>query len=504
MKKTILESVSDTTKTYLDLMPKAKRKKIGQFFTSKETAQYMAAMFDITLIPEHVSICDPGTGTGLLSAAIIDRLNECVQVKTISLTCYETDPEVQDLLVNNLNLIKSLSRIPVSFEIITDSYLLSQQHEFNEDLFSSRNQKKYDLIISNPPYMKISRDDPAANAMSVVVHGAPNLYFLFATMSLFNLKSEAEMVYIIPRSWTSGAYFSRFRDYLLNAGKLVHIHLFVSRDKVFSEETVLQETMIIKVKKTTEEPKHVLITSSNNNNDFNSLSSLQVPYNDVVSGKDNYVFLPTNSEDMSVIRNIHKYSKTLPEEGFRMRTGIVVDFRQREELRNAPGEHIVPLFYSQHIRDGKVNHNFSGKDYEWIVDEKPSLLQKNKNYIFCKRFTAKEEKRRLQCGVYIAKNFAEYMVIGTQNKINYIDSIDGSEMDLPTIYGLFALLNSTLYDMYYRILNGSTQVNSTEVNSIPVPPSKLIKEIGNLLLDTGDMTTVNCDRIIKEVAYGEN
>lgn len=502
MEKTILEIISDTTKNYLDLMPKSQRKKIGQFFTSKETAKYMAEMFDLALIPEHVSICDPGAGTGLLSAAIVDHLNKCKIVKTINLTCYETDPEVQELLANNLNLIKSLSKIPVDFEIITESYLLSQQHDFNDDLFSSCKQKKYDLIISNPPYMKISRDDPAANAMSVVVHGAPNLYFLFASMSLFNLKPDAEMVYIIPRSWTSGAYFSRFRDYLLKDGKLKHIHLFVSRAKVFSEETVLQETMIIKVKKTSEVPNQIIITSSKSNNDFDNVSSFCVPYEDVVVGKDKYVFLPTNSEDMDVIRNVHRYSNTLPEEGFKMRTGIVVDFRQREELRDRPGDHVVPLFYSQHIREGKVNHNPSGKEYEWIIDEKPSLLQKNKNYVFCKRFTAKEEKRRLQCGVYIASDFADYIVIGTQNKINYIDSIDGSDMDLPTIYGLFALFNTTLYDMYYRILNGSTQVNSTEVNSIPVPPIRLIKEIGKALLGTGDLTTDNCDRIVMEVAYG--
>ena len=51
--------------------------------------------------------------------------------------------------------------------------------------------------------------------MPAVVHGAPNLYFLFASMSLFNLKQESEMVYIVPRSWTSGAYFTAFRQYLL-------------------------------------------------------------------------------------------------------------------------------------------------------------------------------------------------------------------------------------------------------------------------------------------------
>ena len=38
---------------------------------------------------------------------------------------------------------------------------------------------------------------PEAKAMPDVCYGAPNLYFLFASMSLFNLKQDGEMVYII-------------------------------------------------------------------------------------------------------------------------------------------------------------------------------------------------------------------------------------------------------------------------------------------------------------------
>ena len=81
-------------------------------------------------------------------------------------------------------------------------------------------------------------------------------------MSLFNLSANGEMVYIIPRSWTSGAYFTRFRKKFLNECTLQHIHLFVSRNKVFEKEQVLQETIIIKVKKTTETPENIEITTS--------------------------------------------------------------------------------------------------------------------------------------------------------------------------------------------------------------------------------------------------
>lgn len=74
-------------------------------------------------------------------------------------------------------------------------------------------------------------------------------------------------------------------------------------------------------------------------------------------------------------------------------------------------------------------------------------------------------------------------------------------MSLDTTYGVFALFNSTLFDMYYRILNGSTQVNSTEINSIPVPPIKLINKMGNQLRESKDLSTDNCDRIVMEMAY---
>ena len=497
----MLQYVIEQTMNFLENMPKSKRKKKGQFFTSIETARFMADMFDINDSKSCISILDPGAGTGILSVAFLEKVMQKFSNTKISLTCYETDPEVLPILKNNLEYAKNEYPDKINYCVIEDDYILSQSNDFDENLLATENPVKYDYVIANPPYLRIMRDDPAAISMSRVVYGAPNLYFLFAAMSLFNLKNNAEMVYIIPRSWTSGAYFKAFREYLLTEGKIEQIHLFVSRDKVFNAEDVLQETMIIKVKRSNRKPDEVLITSSNTCNDFANITRLKVPYDAVVSGEDLYVYLPTNTEEINVIKKINTYHTTLPDEGLKMKTGIVVDFRQWDELRKEPGEHILPLFYSQHIRDGRVNHQPSGKEYDWIIDGKPGLIQKNKNYVFIKRFTAKEEKRRLQCGVYSPADFREYKYIGTQNKINFVDRVDGSEMDVLTTYGVFALLNSTLFDMYYRILNGSTQVNSTEINNIPVPPVNMIKKIGEQLIITDDLSTDNCDRIISEVAY---
>ena len=316
-------------------------------------------------------------------------------------------------------------------------------------------------------------------------------------MSLFNLKDGCEMVYIIPRSWTSGAYFKKFRKYFLSEGKLKHIHLFISRDEVFEKENVLQETIIIKIKKEKETDEDITVTTSKSNNDFHELTKIEIPYNLIVAGEELYVYLITNKEELTVLKKLHKLKHTLPEIGLKMKTGLTVDFRNKDFLRNKPEKDSVPLFYSQHIKQGEISFPIQ-KENEYILNSKKGLTQKNKNYLFVKRFTSKEERRRLQCGIYLSKDYPEYTEISTQNKINFIDSID-QEMSEATVYGLYVLFNSTLYDKYYRILNGSTQVNSTEINSMPIPNLKNIENLGNQLLKSRNLSEKNCNLILEEI-----
>ena len=137
-----------------------------------------------------------------------------------------------------------------------------------------------------------------------------------------------------------------------------------------------------------------------------------------------------------------------------------------------------------------------GIENEYVSNAKQSLLQKNRNYLFVKRFTSKEEKRRLQSGIYLKRKFPDYSYISTQNKINFIDG--ETELSECTVYGLYVLFNSSLYDSYYRILNGSTQVNSTEINAMPVPDMDVIQNMGRRLIKSKDLSEANCDTILQE------
>lgn len=491
----MLEKIIERTNLYIEHMPKSERKEYGQFFTSMETARFMAGLYEIPADKDDITLLDAGAGTGILACAFIECAEQIETLKRIEITCYENDQNIIKLLQENLEHCKVHSQKAVSYRICTDNYITSQYLEFNEMVGGSPHPVKYDFVIGNPPYMKISKDAPEAAAMPGICYGTPNLYSIFAAMGLFNLKEGGELVYIIPRSWTSGAYFRRFRQYLLTEGKLEHIHFFASRNKVFDQEEVLQETVIVKVRKTQTTPKQVIMTFSNSNRDFDELTSLTVPYEFVVFGKDYYVYLVMDEKDIAVLERLHKFNCTLPDIGVKMKTGLTVDFRNRQILRDQEEDGAIPLFYAQHIRQGKVQFPIQ-KRHEYIVTEQKGLMQDNRNYLFVKRFTAKEEPRRLQCGVYLAKNYPQYKKISTQNKINFIDGLLG-EMSECLVYGLYVLFNSTLYDEYYRILNGSTQVNATEINAMPVPDMGKIQEMGRKLMKTGDLSEQNSNLILE-------
>ena len=201
----MLEKVIEQTNKYIESMPREERKKYGQFFTSMETARFMAKMYNINDNQKTVSLLDAGAGSGILSCAFIERIETIESIKEIELTCYENDRNVLPLLESNLKYCRENSKKKIKINILKENYILSQYLDFNHMIGGNPEPKKYDYVIGNPPYMKIPKNAPEATAMPEVCYGAPNLYFIFAAMGLFNLKNDGEMVLIIPRSWPSGA-----------------------------------------------------------------------------------------------------------------------------------------------------------------------------------------------------------------------------------------------------------------------------------------------------------
>ena len=85
--------------------------RLGRLFTKKDTARVMASMFSLHTEKNACTILDPGAGTGILSAALVERIcKEAPRCKQIFLTCYENDETFLPMLKDNLERIRKKCR----------------------------------------------------------------------------------------------------------------------------------------------------------------------------------------------------------------------------------------------------------------------------------------------------------------------------------------------------------------------------------------------------------
>ena len=68
-------------------------------------------------------------------------------------------------------------------------------------------------------------------------------------------------------------------------------------------------------------------------------------------------------------------------------------------------------------------------------------------------------------------------LLGLENHLNFIHR-PGGQVTEDEAWGLAILYNSYYFDVYFRMLNGNTQVSATELRSIPLPPLPMIRDIG--------------------------
>lgn len=121
----MLEKIVELTNLYIENMPKKERKTYGQFFTSIETARFMTSLYDIPTNKERITVLDAGAGSGILSCAFVEWLEQFDSVKEIELICYENDENVLTLLQNNLEYCKENSTKIVKYYIRIENYITS-------------------------------------------------------------------------------------------------------------------------------------------------------------------------------------------------------------------------------------------------------------------------------------------------------------------------------------------------------------------------------------------
>lgn len=484
------------------------RKEKGQFLTPPAVARFMACQ-----LGQGSRFLDPALGSAILACAIIERAVESGQPKELWIDGYEIDNELHQSaceclaraskwasekgIIVHVN-VKQADFVMEGIRIIAPLFGQNYLEEF----------QPYDGIISNPPYFKLNKNDSRVKAVSGFVKGSTNIYTLFMAISARLLAPNGKACYIVPRSFCSGAYFAGFRREFLAKVTPVSIHLFESREDTFKKDSVLQENVIVtyRPKKEYEKTENeiIQISASKNADDMNDSFAHIVQMKHFIGKYNGELFfrIPLGELDEQIIEMVEKWPGSIEKYGLEVSTGPVVSYRSRPFLtdeRAVEHRQAVPLLWMNNIKPGRVIWpipEISKQQGILSGPESAELLVKNQNYVLLRRFSAKEEPRRLIAAPLFESQF-KYDRIGLENHLNFIYRNKGT-LEPDEITGLAALYNSALIDRYFRISNGNTQVNAAELRALPLPPMEVIKTIGQEI-NKADSPENDIDQIVFSV-----
>lgn len=464
-----------------------RRAEFGQFLTPAPTARLMASMFECPGI--SVRLLDAGAGVGSLSAAFVSEI--CKRERrpeSVTLTAYEVEPAFLGYLNSTLARCKAECQsagIEFTARVFQEDFIEEGVGILSGSLFSSMPKETFDCAILNPPYRKIHSDSKTRRMLSTVGVETSNLYTGFLSIVVMLLAPGGELVAITPRSFCNGPYFRPFRKLLLEAMTIGRVHVFESREQAFREDEVLQENVIFQGIKAGERRGKVTISCSSGPED-EFVASREVQYQELVRPNDPDCFIHIIPDEFGsqVAERMAHFKCSLQEIGCSVSTGRVVEFRATEYLRDNPEKDTVPLVHPGNFEGGFIRWpKPNGKKPTAMVAAPGSedLLVPAAHYVLVKRFSAKEQRRRVVAAVYdpgriLAAN------VGFENHLNYYHE-GGKGLPETLAKGLAAFLNSTLVDLYFRQFNGHTQVNATDLRNFKYPLREQLTALGSKIGD---------------------
>lgn len=465
----------------------------GQFMTPSSVARFMADLFPRSAL-SHCALLDAGAGVGALTCAFLDRWAAGgFSFAGVDATAYEIDPVVRQHL--EATFAQYASRLALTHHVIAGDFI---------ELVAAAGLPErgtFTHAILNPPYKKINSDSAHRLALRAVGIETVNLYSAFVALALGLMAPGGQLVAIIPRSFCNGPYYRPFRDFILAHAAIRHMHLFAARNKAFKDDDVLQENIILLLERDGE-PGEVTISTSTDDS-FSDLATHKHDFKRIVFPDDpeRFIHVPTSTEP-SAFELSPDVRYTLNDLGVKVSTGPVVDFRMKEHLRDMPEPGTVPLLYPGHFAD-------TGTQWPQPGMKKPNAIARNQeterwlypNGFYCavRRFSSKEERRRIVASVIDPASFPNAQMLGLENHLNVFHE---GRKGLPEALarGLAVFLNTTAVDEQFRRFSGHTQVNATDLKLMKYPSRAALIAMGDWARQHPQATQADIDQQLEKLA----
>ncbi len=389
---------SDISKSLTSSITKVEKKTQGIFFTPPETVVNMINKVKSLKTPIE-SILEPSCG----SCEFIDYL-----------TKYFSDSKINGIELNK-TIFESIKSKQSSNVIL-----------LNEDFIKYKDQKKYDLIIGNPPFYVMKKHD-APNNYHEYFDGRPNIFLLFVIKSLKMLNNNGILSFVLPRNFINCLYYNKTRQFIDQNFK---IHFIENCDDEYIDTK--QDTIIIVVEK--------------QDNPDNSNFTLKVSDYTIFGTVDN----------ISKLKTYYSNYKTLNELNFQVNVGNIVWNQCKSILTDDNSK--TRLIYSGDIADIDTVKKYKNDEKKNFIDktgETGPLLVMNRGYGVGQY---KFEYSLLDIS-------SEYLIENHLICIRYKDGINDTEL-VKKYKKIMKSLSNKKTQEFIKTYFGNNAINTTEINYI--------------------------------------
>ncbi|ODJ51997.1 hypothetical protein BFR38_03170 [Brochothrix thermosphacta] len=488
----IWDKINKTSFIYQKNMDLLTRKKVGAYYTDlfftdvlvNELFKNMDESFKKNIYLK--TFFEPCVGTGNFVFSYLKFIHDNLKLNKKQIDQLISNIFVSDSDKKSLEIFISLLNefVGVFFETkLTDDYI--KNNVGNALIFDIEKKQdklinpidyfeveKFDIIMTNPPYKGFraekkhytktkdyEKDKKHYKELKELIKknfsyqgkGSPNLYKLFTEEILTKYAKPQSFVYLlIPQSILKDQSSTDLRNFILDKMKIIHIYNIDERSNYVDANQALSAVLIKKIKKT--EIFHV-IEHYGNSQECEYLVDIKDVKNNINSS-----IIALSRKDKLLLQKMNAFPKISEYEyinNFRGELDITVNKNSivsKSQYKLIRGRNLT-LFNLK---------NLESTDY--VCPEFVSKCSKNRyinlERIACPQISNMNAKKRLFFS-YIPSGF----VLG--NSCNFIQVLKNEEgMD---IFFLLALLNSELYDWYFKMFSSNNHINNYEIDNFPIP-----------------------------------
>ncbi|RAP59669.1 N-6 DNA methylase [Oleiagrimonas sp. MCCC 1A03011] len=463
---------------YTGMLPPEMRSQLGAYYTPPPLVARLldmaeAAGFDF----KHGTVIDPACGGGAFLAPVALRMVEQAEGASPSWLMRRLGKRLRGIEIDPFaawmtSVLLDAALMPISIQA---GRRLDNVVEVADSLEHPHNEK-YDLVVGNPPYGRITLPADKREKFARSLYGHANLYGLFTDLALGLVKGDGVVAYLTPTSFLGGQYFKALRQLLLDEVTPVAFDFVADREGVFDD--VLQETLLAAYTKkdfSAAAQVSVLVPEGLNAAHIESVAGVRL------EKSSEPWLLPRNREDTSFFENLASMPTRLGDLGYTVSTGPLVWNRHKDQLKTTKSKSTLPIIWAESVTTRGFAFSADKRGHVPYIALKAhqDFLKTDRPVVLVQRTTSKEQARRLVAAELDADFVSKNGGVVVENHLNMVVPTNGAP--LIGAHVIAALLNTSAVDRAFRCISGSVAVSAYELNAVPMPGAEALKALEKMM-----------------------